>query len=64
MVVPAGQEMATRADLEREISGLRAEMNARFATLEERMQHMATKTFVLASQVPVYVLLVGLYFAR
>ena len=79
-VVPAGQEMATRQDVERSIAALRAEMQAeiaklraemvdrfakleaRLAALEERSKHLSTRTFVLASHVPTYALIIGLYF--
>jgi phage host-nuclease inhibitor protein Gam len=80
MVVPAGQDMATRQDVERSIAALRAEMQAeiaklraemvdrfakveaRLAALEERSKHLSTRTFVLASHVPTYALIIGLYF--
>ena len=98
MVVPAGQEMATRqhvesarqgversvthlrAEMQAEIAKLRAEMQAeiaklraemvdrfakleaRLAALEERSKHLSTRTFVLASHVPTYALIIGLYF--
>jgi hypothetical protein len=80
MVVPAGQDMATRhdvegssavlrAELQTEIARLRAEMvdrfaaiEARLAALEERSKHLSTRTFVLASHVPTYALIIGLYF--
>jgi len=87
MVVPAGQEMATRqhvetarqgversvvdlrADMQAEIAKLRTEMvdrfaklEARLAALEERSKHLSTRTFVLASHVPTYALIIGLYF--
>lgn len=76
MVVPAGQEMATRQDVEGAFARLRAEMVDRFAaveqrfaaiearlsTLEERSKHLSTRAFVLASHIPTYGLIIGLYF--
>jgi hypothetical protein len=51
LVVPAGQDMATKADLER---------------LEARMDDLATKEYVLrtlmVALVPVYLGILGLYF--
>jgi hypothetical protein len=51
LVVPAGQDMATRADIER---------------LEARMDDLATKEYVLrtlmVALVPVYLGILGLYF--
>ena len=69
MVVPTGQEMATRQDVEGAFARLRAEMLDRFAatearlsTLEERSKHLSTRAFVLASHIPTYGLIIGLYF--
>jgi hypothetical protein len=80
MVVPAGQDMATRQDVERsivllrsdllaEIVKVRAEMVDRFAKVEgdlreigERSRHLSTKAFVVATQLPTYALIIGLYF--
>jgi hypothetical protein len=39
-----------------------ARIEARCAVLEERMRHVASKSFVLASHVPTYALIIGLYF--
>jgi hypothetical protein len=51
LVVPAGQDMATKADIER---------------LEARMDDLATKEYVLrtlmVALVPVYLGILGLYF--
>ena len=52
LVVPAGQDMATKADIER---------------LEVRMDDLATKEYVLrmllVTQIPIYLLgIIGLYF--
>jgi hypothetical protein len=51
LVVPAGQDMATKADMER---------------LEARMDDLATKEYVLrtlmVALVPVYLGIIGLYF--
>ena len=52
LVVPAGQDMATKADIER---------------LEARMDDLATKEYVLrmllVTQIPIYLGILGLYFA-
>ena len=53
------------ADTLMEIDSLEARfdaLEARMASLEERLSHVATRSFVLASQVPLYLLVVGLYF--
>ncbi len=51
LVVPAGQDMATKADIER---------------LEARMDDLATKGYVLrmllVTQIPIYLGIIGLYF--
>ena len=51
LVVPAGQDMATKADIER---------------LEVRMDDLATKEYVLrmllVTQIPIYLGIIGLYF--
>jgi hypothetical protein len=51
VVVPAGQDMATKADIDR---------------LEARMDDLATKEYVLRmlliTQVPIYLGILGLYF--
>ena len=51
LVVPAGQDMATKADIER---------------LEVRMDDLATKEYVLrmllVTQIPIYLGILGLYF--
>ena len=51
LVVPAGQDMATKADIER---------------LEVRMDDLATKEYVLrmllVTQIPIYLDILGLYF--
>ena len=51
LVVPAGQDMATKADIER---------------LEARMDDLATKEYVLrmllVTQIPIYLGILGLYF--
>ena len=51
LVVPAGQDMATKADIER---------------LEARMDDLATKEYVLrmllVTQIPIYLGIIGLYF--
>lgn len=51
LVVPAGQDMATRADIER---------------LEARMDRLATEEYVLrmllVTQIPIYLGIIGLYF--
>ena len=51
LVVPAGQDMATKADIER---------------LEVRMDDLATKEYVLCmllvTQIPIYLGIIGLYF--
>ena len=56
VVVPAGQDMATRADLEAAVGALTA-----------RMDGLATKEFtlrtLLLALVPVYLGILGLYFA-
>lgn len=57
LVVPAGQDMATRSDVDAAV----ASFEARCAILEERMRHVASKSFVLASHVPTYALIIGLY---
>jgi hypothetical protein len=64
MVIPPGQDMATRQDVERSITQLRADMEVRFARLEERMSGLASKEYVLRLVVigllPVYAMLIGL----
>lgn len=75
MVVPAGQDMATRQDVERStgllrtdleasIAQLRAEMEVRFARLEERVAGLATREYVLRTVIlallPVYGMLIAL----
>jgi len=72
MVIPPGQDMATRQDVEAASGRLQERLDplearfdaleARIASLEERLSHVATRSFVLASQVPLYLLVVGLYF--
>ena len=51
LVVPAGQDMATKADIER---------------LESRMDDLPTKEYVLrmllVTQIPIYLGIIGLYF--
>ena len=51
LVVPAGQDMATKADIER---------------LEVRMDDLVTKEYVLrmllVTQIPIYLGILGLYF--
>jgi hypothetical protein len=51
LVVPAGQDMATKADIER---------------LEARMDDLATKEYflrmLLITQIPIYLGILGLYF--
>ena len=51
LVVPAGKDMATKADIER---------------LEVRMDDLATKEYVLrmllVTQIPIYLGIIGLYF--
>lgn|GEM_PF-4950479 len=42
--------------------GRRVEGEARLAALEERSKRLSTRTFVLASHVPTYALIIGLYF--
>jgi len=92
MVVPPGQDIATRQGVEAASGRLQgmfkglgakfvvlegtfvtlevrfdalearfAEMEERFAVLEERTTHLVTRSFVLTSQVPLYLLVVGLY---
>jgi hypothetical protein len=64
MVIPPGQDMATRQDVERSFTQLRADMEVRFARLEERMSGLASKEYVLRLVVigllPVYAMLIGL----
>jgi phage baseplate assembly protein W len=55
-VVPAGQDMATRSDVDAAV----ARIEARCAILEERMRHVAWKSFVLASHGPTHALIIGL----
>jgi predicted nucleic acid-binding Zn-ribbon protein len=77
MVVPAGQDMATRqdvessatrvrTDLEASIAELRKEMEVRFARLEERIESLASKEYVLRTfligLIPVYGMLAGVLF--
>jgi hypothetical protein len=66
LVVPAGQDMATRQDVERSVASLRADMEVRFARLEERISGLASKEYVLRVLVigllPVYAMLIGLLF--
>jgi hypothetical protein len=38
-----------------------ARIEARCALLEERIRHLASKSFILTSHVPTYALIVGLY---
>lgn len=55
LVVPAGQDMATKADLDAAVGSLTA-----------RMDGLATKEYVLrmllTTQIPVYLGILGLYF--
>ena len=64
-----GSMAALRAEMQSEIAKLRTEMvdrfakvEARLAALEERSRHLSTRTFVLASHVPTYALIIGLSF--
>jgi len=51
MVVPAGQDMATRQDVEASTGRFRSVMQIRSVVLEERMSHLSTRSFVLVPQV-------------
>ena len=77
MVVPAGQDMATRqdvegaatllrSDLDASIAQLRTDMEVRFARLEERVSGLASKEYVLRALIvgllPVYGMLIALLF--
>jgi hypothetical protein len=74
MVVPAGQDMATRQDVERASFAFRAEMDLRFAKvdarferLDERLATLASREFVLwtfvAGMIPLYGMLIGVLIA-
>jgi hypothetical protein len=62
VVVPAGQDMATKADLAAAV----ATLSARIDGVDSRMDGLATKEYVLrtlvVALVPVYLGILGLYF--
>jgi tRNA G37 N-methylase TrmD len=62
LVVPAGQDMATKADIEAAVVALCARMDG----IDTRMEGLATKEYVLTmllvTQIPVYLGILGLYF--
>ncbi len=62
VVVPAGQDMATKADLDAAV----ATLSARIDAVESRMEGLATKEYVLRmlliTQIPIYLGILGLYF--
>ena len=62
LVVPAGQDMATKADIDAAVVALSARMDG----LDTRMEGLATKEYVLTmllvTQVPIYLGIIGLYF--
>ncbi len=62
VVVPAGQDMATKADLDAAV----ATLSARIDGVDSRMEGLATKEYVLrtllVALVPVYLGILGLYF--
>jgi hypothetical protein len=62
VVVPAGQDMATKADLDAAV----ATLSARIDGVDSRMDGLATKECVLRmlliTQIPIYLGILGLYF--
>jgi hypothetical protein len=62
VVVPAGQDMATKADLDAAV----ATLSARIDGVDSRMEGLATKEYVLRmlliTQIPIYLGILGLYF--
>jgi hypothetical protein len=62
VVVPAGQDMATKADLDAAV----AILSARIDGVDSRMEGLATKEYVLrtllVALVPAYLGILGLYF--
>jgi hypothetical protein len=62
LVVPAGQDMATTADIEAAVVALCARVDG----LDTRMDGLAKKEYVLKmlllTQVPLYLGIIGLYF--
>ena len=69
LVVPAGQDMATKADIDAAVVALSARMSrldARMDGIDTRMKGLATKeyilTMLLVTQVPIYLGIIGLYF--
>jgi hypothetical protein len=62
VVVPAGQDMATKADLDAAV----ATLSARIDGVDSRMEGLATKEYVLrtllVALVPIYLGILGLYF--
>ncbi len=62
VVVPAGQDMATKADLDAAV----ATLSARIDGVDSRMEGLATKEYVLrmllVTQIPIYLGIIGLYF--
>jgi hypothetical protein len=62
VVVPAGQDMATKADLDAAV----ATLSARIDGVDSRMDGLATKEYVLrtlvVALVPIYLGILGLYF--
>jgi len=62
VVVPAGQDMATKADLDAAV----ATLSARIDGVDRRMEGLATKEYVLRmlliTQIPIYLGILGLYF--
>jgi hypothetical protein len=61
VVVPAGQDMATKADLDAAVGVLSARMDG----LDSRMEGLATKEYVLRmlliTQIPIYLGILGLF---
>ena len=62
VVVPAGQDMATKADIDAAV----ATLSARIDGVDSRMDGLATKEYVLRTLVvalaPIYLGILGLYF--
>jgi hypothetical protein len=61
VVVPAGQDMATKADLDAAV----ATLSARIDGVDSRMEGLATKEYVLRmlliTQIPIYLGILGLF---
>jgi hypothetical protein len=69
LVVPAGQDMATKADIDLAVVTLSARMDrldARMDGFDSRMEGLATKEYVLQTLLlaltPLYLGMLGLYF--